>query len=185
MHVMQSRSVTETCQGSGAAQLSHTWHLSQERVSGPMDGIYGDLVPVSRDVGFMRFAVLVRRTLTDAHDRGLSDEDIEQMTGVGKSTFHRWQKRQFGASGPQAQKVSAFFNGLGVPVKHAFDALGYGPDDEAPETPEPEIPTEVRELLRQLNDPNVPKREKEFIREHLRMLISRRDRRSGTAKPHR
>lgn len=180
---MQSYSVLETGQGTEAPQPSHLWHQSQERAFRPTDGIYRGLVPVSPDVALTRFAVLVKRVLKDLHDRGLSDDEIVDLTGVGKSTFHRWQSRQFGASGPQPQKVRAFFDGAGVAVKHAYDALGWVPDDETPAQPEPDIPPEVRELLRRLRDPNVPRKEREFIQETLRSLIARRTPAQGAAKP--
>jgi hypothetical protein len=50
-------------------------------------------VVVSRDVARANFGAFVRRTLRAAHDRGLTDDAIARVTGVGDSTFHRWDGR--------------------------------------------------------------------------------------------
>lgn len=157
-------------------------YQAREQECRPIFGIYLGVVPVSRSVANDRFARLVKRVLDAAHERGLTDKDIAKMTGVGTSTFHRWQSNQIGASGPQPEKVRQFFEGLGVQVKVAFDMLGWASNEVVAAEPEPDIPPDVKELLRRLRDPNVPKREKEFIAETIKSLIARPRPNVGAAK---
>lgn len=135
---------------------------------------YLESVAVSRDVANYRFSRFVKLGLSEARARGMTDRDIEEATGVTNSTFHRWQRGEFGRTGPSAESVRKFCDGLGLSRKTAMDLLAWsGEEDRAP-TPEPELPPEVKELLRRMRDPNVDLREKEFIRETLRSLVARK-----------
>lgn len=144
----------------------------------PARGTYGDRM-ASQDVNRQRFARFVARVLADARDRGLTDTDIAKATGVGTSTFHRWQKGQF-ASAPDINKVRRFCEGLGVPPGAALLALGVTEGRDDPE-PEPAIDPDVRRILRMLADPSVSDEDKQGIRTVLRMLAGRA--RSTTRAP--
>lgn len=123
------------------------------------------------DVSRVRFARFVARVLDDARDRGLTDKDIAERTGVGASTFHRWQRGDF-ARAPEIGRVRAFCAGLGVPARDALRALGIEEGRDDPE-PEPAMDPDVRRVLRALADPNVSDQEKLVIREMLKMIARR------------
>lgn len=97
----------------------------------------------------------------------MTDQDIVQATGIGQSTFHRWQGMTGGL--PNVEKVRAFANGLDVPLRPALIALGL---DSTAAAPEPELDPDLRPIARRLADPNVSEAEKTAIRNMLR-LISR------------
>jgi transcriptional regulator with XRE-family HTH domain len=119
-------------------------------------------------VNKVRFGRFVARVLADARDRGLTQHQIAKVTGVGVSTFHRWQNGDY-REAPELERVRAFCAGLGVSSAEAMSALGM---DEARDTPEPEPPLDpdVRIILRALADPNVSDEQKRVIRGLLRML---------------
>jgi transcriptional regulator with XRE-family HTH domain len=128
----------------------------------------------SRDVINLRFGRFIKNALNDCRSRGMTDEDIENATGVTYGTFHRWARGQLGRTGPQITKVRKFCEGTGASYAQALALLGLSGDDTAAVAPpEPQIPADVRELLRRLNDPNVPAGEKIFIRETFRSLVAR------------
>lgn len=149
---------------------SRTRDRSHPRDNRPKSGTYLDGVPAP-DVNRARFARFVARVLADAHDRGLTDRDIEAATGVGSSTFHRWQTARFARS-PSIEKVRAFCAGLGVNPRAALLALGLDEGRDSPE-PEPAIEPDVRTVLRALADPNTSESDKTVIRAMLRMLAQR------------
>lgn len=102
----------------------------------------------------------------------MTDRQIAEKTGVGTSTFHRWQRGQ-GRELPELDRVRAFCIGIGASVTEAMIALGAS-DTRAPSTePEPPLPKEVRTILRALADPNVSETNKLIIREMLLMLEER------------
>jgi len=117
---------------------------------------------------------MVAELLIEAHERGLTDQEIETLTTVSTSTFHRWKGGKLGVNGPNPEKVRAFFVGLGKDPAVAYEALGWTVAGETQVASEPEIPAHVRELLRRLRDPNVDDREKDFITETLKSLVARR-----------
>jgi transcriptional regulator with XRE-family HTH domain len=123
-------------------------------------------VVISRDVTLARFAAFIRRVLRDARERGMTDQDIQRATGVGQSTFHRWQ--QGGKNMPNLGKVRAFCAGLDIPLRPALVALGV--EDTREPTPEPPLDPDLARIARILRDPNVPDAEKNAIRHTLRML---------------
>lgn len=124
----------------------------------------------------VRFGRFVQRALDSARARGMRDNDIEAATGVRSSTFHRWRRGEVRTM-PGLDKVRAFCEGVGASMEDALAALGMTERDN-PE-PEPIIDPDLRLLMRRLNDPNVPETEKTFIRESLRMLAERTERRRG------
>jgi transcriptional regulator with XRE-family HTH domain len=143
-----------------------TCQHSRPRHSRPTNGTYRDSVATSPDVNVQRFARFVKRVLGEARDRGMTDTDIEKATGVRASTFHRWQR---GEVAPQIAKVNQFCDGLGVPRRPAYLALGITEGRDEPE-PEPAIDPEVRRILRLLADPSVSDEDKHAIRAMLRVI---------------
>lgn len=161
---------------------SRIWEYARLRDHAPTDGTYcDDVSPTSPDVARVRFARFVARALTDARERGMTDDDIAQATGVGASTFHRWQRGHF-VRAPGLDRVRAFCVGLDIPARSALLALGLedGRDDPAPE---PVVDPDVRAVLRRLADPSVSDEDKTAIRAVLRML-ARRTVQAQARQPH-
>lgn len=125
---------------------------------------------VSRDVRRAAFAQFVERVLREARERGLTNADVERLTGVPRSTYYRWRAGDW-ARNPDPQQVQAFCGGLGVPFESAQRALGWA-TDPAGRSDELEIDPDVRAILRQLADPNVPAARKQAIRQILRLVAS-------------
>lgn len=115
---------------------------------------------------------MIKRVLADARDRGLTIPDVEKATGVTKSTFYRWRDGDW-TRDPSGSHVRNFFEGLGVSYRLAYNALDWADPDAGAPDPEPELPPEVREILRKLRDPATSEQEKLFLRESLRMLAGR------------
>jgi hypothetical protein len=122
---------------------------------------------VAPSVARARFARFIERALRDARARGMRDGDIRAATGIGPSTFHRWQTLEGGL--PKLDKVMAFCVGLDIPVDGALAALGIT-GDRPTATPESPLDPDLRRLGRILADPNVPEAEKQAIRHTIRML---------------
>lgn len=98
-------------------------------------------------------------------------EQIEQATGVGKSTIHRWMTGQWSRD-PRASEVRSFCAGLGVSLDSAQQALGWVAV-RAEREPEPIMDDpDVRAVMRALNDPNVHPAVKLMIRRQLRALAA-------------
>jgi transcriptional regulator with XRE-family HTH domain len=121
---------------------------------------------LSPTVARARFAKFVERALREARKRGLTDKDIERLTGIRSSTFHRWQTTEGGL--PQVVKVNAFCDGLEIPRDAAYAALDINNVREAT-APAPLDP-DLSRVARILEDPNVPEEEKLAIRHTIRML---------------
>lgn len=150
---------------------TRTWERTHAWDGTPENGTYGLLVATSSDVNRQRFAKFVTRVLADARDRKMTDEDIVEVTGVGSSTFHRWQGGDFRRM-PELEKVKAFCEGLGVPVRAAMLALGVEEGRDETE-PDPAVDPDIRRILRALADPNVSDEDKLVIREMLKMAAAR------------
>lgn len=122
------------------------------------------------------FAACVQRAVRLAKNRGMTVVQIEEATGVGNSTFYAWQKGEW-TKDPRPTQVRSFFEGLGMDVTEAYQALGWAAPDKDRKGAEPVISDpDVQELFdlanRKLNDPNVPALEKALIRREVRKTIS-------------
>ncbi|MFG1776649.1 helix-turn-helix domain-containing protein [Micromonospora sp. NPDC049048] len=147
---------------------SRLWQSSRVRHAGAEGGTYRDDVPPrSQDQRVVMFGAFVKRALTEARERGLSIEMVEERTGVGRATIYRWTRAE--NPNPQREKVLAFCEGLGVPVTTASQILGWD-GSRQPTAPEPIVDPDIRAIMRKLNDPNVSAAEKTTIRATLRHL---------------
>lgn len=117
-----------------------------------------------------RFGMFVDRALKSARARGMTDKMIYEASGVASSTFHRWRLGQ-GQELPQISKVRAFCEATNASLDEAMRALGMTDEARKP-TPEPPLPHDVRLIMRQLADPNVPEEYKTQIRLILQMLAA-------------
>lgn len=120
------------------------------------------------------FAAFVRKALEDARaTRAWTGSEVARRTGVSRQTINRWVRGEW-ASDPEAERVVAFCEGLGINPTVAFGVLGWA--DTAPTRPAPAAPPmdpDVEALLRRLVDPNVSDAEKFHIRETVRYLAYR------------
>ncbi|SDY00233.1 Helix-turn-helix [Micromonospora pattaloongensis] len=120
------------------------------------------------------FAAFVRKALKDAREtRAWTGSEVSRRTGVSRQTVNRWVRGEW-ASDPEAERVVAFCEGLGIDPLVAFGVLGW--DRTAPARPVPAAPPmdpDVEALLRRLVDPNVSDAEKFHIRETVRYLAYR------------
>lgn len=158
--IKQTRPPTNRCHGRERAR---------PRDNRPANGTQyeGVIAPVSR----ARFARFVAHALAAARDRGMTDKDIAAATGIGTSTFHRWQRGEF-STAPDLSRVRAFCEGLGVSTSEALAALGMSERQQRP-SPEPPMDPDVLIVLRALADPNVPADEKRMIRDMISMIADR------------
>ncbi|ABP53343.1 helix-turn-helix domain-containing protein [Salinispora tropica] len=121
------------------------------------------------------FATFVRRALDEARaTRAWSGTEVSRRTGVSRQTINRWVRGDW-ASDPEAERVVAFCEGLGLDRATAFTALGWDRQNAAHRagaTPPPMDP-DVQALLRRLVDPEVSDAEKFHIRETIRYLAYR------------
>lgn len=152
----------------------------RDREPRPVNGTYAALMPAaepqpSRDLRRRRFAEFARRAYDAAKSRGMTVEQIEQATSVGKSTIHRWMAGQWSRD-PRASEVRSFCLGLGVSLEEAQRMLGWtqkpGAADVEPIMEDPD----VRAVMRALNDPNVHPAVKLMIRRQLRALAAEAER---------
>lgn len=121
----------------------------------------------SADPRVQMWGRFVDRTLKDARARGMTTEEIEERTGLGRSTIYRWRRAEI--ESPQRKQVIQFCEGLGIPTRTAAQILGW--EGERPPTePEPSVDPDLRAIMRRLNDPNVSVEEKTTIRQMLRYL---------------
>ena len=71
------------------------------------------------------FATFVRRALDEARaTRAWSGTEVSRRTGVSRQTINRWVRGDW-ASDPEAERVVAFCEGLGLNPAAAFAALGW------------------------------------------------------------
>lgn len=121
------------------------------------------------------FATFVRRALDEARaTRAWSGTEVSRRTGVSRQTINRWVRGDW-ASDPEAERVVAFCEGLGLNPAAAFAALGWDRTAAGPRAgqPAPPMDPDVEALLRRLVDPNVSDAEKFHIRETIRYLAYR------------
>ncbi|MFI1279049.1 helix-turn-helix domain-containing protein [Micromonospora sp. NPDC020751] len=125
-------------------------------------------VSASQDPRAIAFARFVKRALDEAvKDRGMSIEDVETRTGLGRSTMYRWRRAEI--RDPQRTQVHQFCDGLGIPRTVASQILGWDGNPPSPE-PEPSVDPDLRAVMRRLNNPGVSAEEKTAIRATLRYL---------------
>ncbi|WP_053655398.1 XRE family transcriptional regulator [Micromonospora sp. NRRL B-16802] len=121
------------------------------------------------------FATFVRRALDEARaTRAWSGTEVSRRTGVSRQTVNRWVRGDW-ASDPEAERVVAFCEGLGLNPAAAFAALGWDRTATGPRAsqPAPPMDPDVEALLRRLVDPDVSDAEKFHIRETIRYLAYR------------
>ncbi|MGC4745381.1 helix-turn-helix domain-containing protein [Micromonospora sp. DT201] len=126
----------------------------------------------SQDPRVIAFARFIKRALDEAvRERAMSIEDVEQRTGIGRSTIYRWRRAEI--ANPQRTQVQQFCDGLGIPRTVASQILGW---DGAPPSPAPDPSTDpdLRAVARILMDPSVSAEEKTVIRATLQHLARRR-----------
>lgn len=120
------------------------------------------------------FATFVRRALDEARaTRAWSGTEVSRRTGVSRQTINRWVRGDW-ASDPEAERVVAFCEGLGLNPAAAFAALGWDRTAAPRDTRTvPPMDPDVEALLRRLVDPDVSDAEKFHIRETIRYLAYR------------
>ncbi|GAB2926766.1 hypothetical protein GCM10027280_12640 [Micromonospora polyrhachis] len=120
------------------------------------------------------FAAFIRKALADARaTRAWTGSEVSRRTGVSRQTLNRWVRGEW-ASDPEAERVVAFCEGLGISPTIAFGVLGWDRGTPARPTPNaPPMDPDVEALLRRLVDPNVSDAEKFHIRETIRYLAYR------------
>lgn len=120
------------------------------------------------------FAAFVRRALEDARaTRAWRGTEVSRRTGVSRQTINRWVRGDW-ASDPEAERVVAFCEGLGLDPAAAFAALGWDRTTSVRSRADtPPMDPDVEALLRRLVDPTVSDAEKFHIRETIRFLAYR------------
>lgn len=155
-------------------QVSRARHESTPPPAESDDWPYRHRVPDSAHGRKIAFAAFVRKALDDARaTRAWSGTEVSRRTGVSRQTINRWVRGEW-ASDPEAERVVAFCEGLGIPPTTAFGVLGW--DRATSGRPAPSAPPmdpDVEALLRRLVDPNVSEAEKFHIRETIRYLAYR------------
>jgi transcriptional regulator with XRE-family HTH domain len=131
-------------------------------------------MPPSTPARKLAFAAFVRKALDDARaTRAWTGTEVSRRTGISRQTLNRWVRGDW-ASDPEAERVVAFCDGLGINPSVAFGVLGWDraiPARLAPAAPP--MDPDVEALLRRLVDPNVSGAEKFHIRETIRYLAYR------------
>jgi transcriptional regulator with XRE-family HTH domain len=140
----------------------------------PENRSYRHAMPPSTPSRKLAFAAFVRKALDDARaTRAWTGTEVSRRTGISRQTLNRWVRGDW-ASDPEAERVVAFCDGLGINPSVAFGVLGW--DRAVPARPAPTAPPmdpDVEALLRRLVDPNVSAAEKFHIRETIRYLAYR------------
>jgi transcriptional regulator with XRE-family HTH domain len=106
------------------------------RQRGARDWSYRPEVTDSAHARKIEFAAFVRHALDDARaTRAWTGTEVSRRTGVSRQTINRWVRGDW-ASDPEAERVVAFCEGLGLNPAAAF-ALGWDrpPRPTAPGTP--------------------------------------------------
>lgn len=99
-------------------------------------------------------------------------EQTPGATAVSQATIYRWLNGDWETS-PSADAVEAFCDVLDVPVAAALAILWPGKTGRASVPEPPPLDENFELLLRRLNDPSVPEREKWHIRETINTLAAR------------
>lgn len=158
----------------------HTAMTSRKRDKGVAGTVtraqrpYGHEVTETTSARKIAFATFVRRALDEARaTRAWSGTEVSRRTGVSRQTINRWVRGDW-ASDPEAERVVAFCEGLGLDPAVAFTALGWDRTASRRSAPSPPpMDPDVEALLRRLVDPAVSDAEKFHIRETIRYLAYR------------
>jgi transcriptional regulator with XRE-family HTH domain len=131
-------------------------------------------VPDTSPARKLAFATFVRKAMDDARTaRAWTGVEVARRTGVSRQTINRWLRGDW-TTDPEAQRVVAFCEGLGITPTVAFGILGWDRSAAArPAPPAPPMDPDVEALLRRLVDPNISDAEKFHIRETVRYLAYR------------
>lgn len=167
----------DTCDNATATECETLSHTRDDATSprAPEPGrSYRRPVPDSDHARKIAFAAFVRKALDDARTtRAWTGSEVSRRTGLSRQTINRWTRGDW-ANDPEARRVLAFCEGLGLDATVAFGVLGW--DRGTPARPAPSAPPmdpDVAALLRRLVDPNVSDLEKFHIRETIRYLAHR------------
>lgn len=114
---------------------------------------------------------------TARRDKGWSQEDLERVSGVSRSTLSRWERGL--ADRPEPEHVRSVCRALGIDPRKAAISLGYLTHEEVYGPPEDGIPEELRKILDILQDPAVPEAQKESWKQYLLYLDSTSRRQAG------
>lgn len=154
--------------------MSRMSDTDESNTDSPKNWSYRHTMPASTPARKIAFAAFVRKALTDARTtRAWTGTEVSRRTGISRQTLNRWVRGEW-TSDPEAERVVAFCQGLGINPTVAFGVLGW--DRAAPARPAPSAPPmdpDVEALLRRLMDPNVSAAEKFHIRETIRYLAYR------------
>lgn len=130
----------------------------------------------------MAFARFVERALHDAKvTRDWNTTRVIKESGVGRTTLYRWLKGDWNEE-PEAAKIAAFVDALGIPTSIPFMILWPGKRGRAPQPEPPPLDPDVETVMRRLMDPNVSDAEKYHIRETIRSLAARPPRTGDSRK---
>lgn len=110
-------------------------------------------------------------------DKGWSQEDLERVSGVSRSTLSRWERGL--ADRPEPEHVRSVCKALGIDPRRAAVALGYLTHDEVYGPPPSDLPQDLEEILAILQDPEVPEAAKQEWTGYLRYLQERARRQVG------
>lgn len=145
--------------------MRHNWHVPDltQTAADPwtylvrMRDTDGD-----RDVTFGAFVRAAREA------KGLTQDELADLTGVSRTTISRWERGDGGRYEPD--QVRAVFDALGQDIREAVVLLGFATRDQLGLPPEPPrlFDAVTEEAIRILRDPSVPdERKREWI-EYLR-----------------
>lgn len=113
-----------------------------------------------------KFALFIDAALTEARKAGMTNADIEQATGISKSTFYRWRDGD-NVNVPRVDQVWDFCVGLGIPPDAAGRLLGWT-GEPMQEPPESRMEAPLRRIHEALSDPRIDAHRKRAIRDLLR-----------------
>lgn len=164
---------------------SHEREDSRRRDLIPAGRTYcGGMPAVAPGVRKLAFSRFVRRGVDGAkQSRGWTVEDIANATkqraaqgegrkAVSRATIYRWLSGDW-EEAPSGDLVEAFCDVLDIPAAAGLAVLWPGKTGRAAAPEPPPLDEDFELLLRRLQDPNVPEREKWHIRETIRTLATR------------
>lgn len=105
--------------------------------------------------------------------KGLTQEDLERITGISRSTLSRWERGQ--ADRPEPEHVRAAAAALDIDPRRAAVALGYLSAEEAGFTSPtgPPVDPEIEDVLQLL--PRIPASDRSQWIDYLRYLVERQE----------